>query len=67
MTPELAKIGWNMEHGICSWEEVEADGVPGRRVKEESTYMLKSTLCCGQTPRFWRMALSSVRMSFPMM
>ena len=31
------------------------------------TYMLKSTLCCGQTPRFCRMVLSSVRMSLPRM
>lgn len=30
-------------------------------------YMLKSTLCWGQTPRFCRMALSSVRISFPRM
>ena len=29
--------------------------------------MLNRTLCWGHTPRFWRMLLSSVRMSFPMM
>lgn len=31
------------------------------------TYMLKRTLCWGQTPRFCRMVLSSVRMSLPRM